>query len=104
MSSKKEKMGVCINILYQISILKIAIVDNNFSDFFIIFNKLEDLCYEFDKFVMTPDDLNSLRMLDCLSSIEDAVFSNDLFGVINYILKLKSMVNSVINSVDGGEL
>lgn len=104
MSSKKEKISVCMNVLRQISILKIAIVDNNFSDFFIIFNKLEDLCYEFDKFVMTPDNLNSLRMLDCLSSIEDAVFSNDLFGVINHILKLKSMVNSVINSVDGGEL
>lgn len=104
MSNKEEIMDICMCALRQISNLKIAIVDNNFSDFFIIFNKLEDLCYEFDKFVMTPDDLNGLRMLDCLSSIEDAVFSNDLFGVINHILKLKSMVNSVINSVDGGEL
>ena len=114
MSSKKEtkvtkvtnrRLDICNKTLYQISNLKTAIIHNNLEDFFHTFTSISNLCYEFDDQVNIMEDPNSLwysssTMLDCLSNIELAIFSNNLFSTVCNIYTLECMVKTAMDSND----
>lgn len=111
MSSKKEtkvtnhRLDICSRTLCQISNLKSAIINNNLEDFFHTFTTISDLCYEFDDQVNIMEDPNSLwysssSMLECLHSIELAIFSNNLFSTVCNIYTLECMVNTAMDSID----
>lgn len=111
MSSKKEtkvanhRLDICNKTLSQISNLKCAIIHNNLEDFFNTFSGISDSCYEFDDYVSIMGDPNSLwysssSMLDCLHAIEEAIFSNNLFGTVCNIYTLECMVKTAMDSID----
>lgn len=111
MSSKKEtkvtnhRLDICTRVLGKISILKNAIIHNNLEDFFHTFTTISDLCYEFDDHVNIMEDPNGLwysssSMLECLHSIEEGIFSNNLFGTVCNIYTLESMVKASMDSID----
>ena len=111
MSNKKEtkvtnhRLDICNKTLYQISNLKTAIINNNLEDFFHTFTTISDLCYEFDDHVNIMEDPNGLwysssSMLECLHSIEEGIFSNNLFSTVCNIYTLESMVKASMDSID----
>ena len=111
MSNKKEtkvtnhRLDICNKTLYQITNLKTAIIHNNLEDFFHTFTTISDLCYEFDDYVNIMEDPNGLwysssSMIECLHSIEEGIFSNNLFGTVCNIYTLESMVKASMDSID----
>lgn len=106
-SNKKSnrRLAICTRVLGKISILKSAIIHNNLEDFFHTFITISDLCYEFDDHVNIMEDPNGLwysssSMLECLHSIEEGIFSNNLFGTVCNIYTLESMVKASMDSID----
>lgn len=106
-SNKKSnrRLAICTRVLGKISILKSAIIHNNLEDFFHTFIAISDLCYEFDDHVNIMEDPNGLwysssSMLECLHSIEEGIFSNNLFGTVCNIYTLESMVKASMDSID----
>lgn len=111
MSSKKEtkvtnhRLDICNKTLYQISNLKTSIIHNNLEDFFHTFTSISNLCCEFDDQINIMEDPNGLwysssAMLDCLHSIEEGIFSNNLFSTVCNIYTLECMVNTAMDSID----
>lgn len=106
-SNKKtnRRLAICTRVLGKISILKSAIIQNNLEDFFHAFTTISDLCYEFDDYVNIMEDpcsiwYSSSSMLDCLHSIEEGLFSNNLFSTVCNIYTLESMVKASMDSID----
>ena len=98
------RLAICTRVLGKISILKNAIINNNLEDFFHTFTTISDLCYEFDDHVNIMEDPNGLwhsssSMLECLHSIEEGIFSNNLFGTVCNIYTLESMVKTSMDSI-----
>lgn len=111
MSSKREtkvtnhRLDNCDRTLCQLSNLKSAIIHNNLEDFFHTFSTISDLCYEFDDYVNIMEDPNGLwysssSMLECLHSIEEGIFSNNLFSTVCNIYTLECMVKTAMDSID----
>lgn len=111
MSSKKEtkvtnhRLDICNKTLCQISNLKTAIIHDNLEDFFHTFSEISDSCYEFDDYVNIMEDPNGLwysssSMLECLHSIEEGIFSNNLFSTVCNIYTLECMVYAAMDYID----
>ena len=93
--TKNAKLNFCDTILYQISHLQNAIIDNNFHDFFHALAVLEKIFYKYDNYVNTQPE-----MVECFCKIEKLIFSNDLLEIVYNISKLESMVHATKDSIN----